>query len=70
MNYDVSEDLRAYESGELEDAAIVRLYQHLADTGQVWEMEGHYSKTALELAESGRITLPDFGLDTTYFFGP
>jgi hypothetical protein len=33
-------------------------------------MEAKYTKKAVELAEAGRITLPDFGLDTTYFFGP
>ena len=49
---------------------VVFLPNGYKDKGQVWEMEGHYSKTAVELAESGRITLPDFGLDTTYFFGP
>ena len=70
MNYDVSEDLRAYESGELDDAAIDRLFQHLVDTDLVWELDGHYGKTAVELAESSRITLPDVALDTTYFFGP
>jgi hypothetical protein len=70
MKYDVSENISAYESGKLDDAAINRLFQHLVDTGLVWELEGHLSKKAVELAESGRITLPDFGLDTTYFFGP
>ena len=70
MTYDVSENISAYEKGKLDNAAINRLFQHLVDTGQVWELDGHYSKTAVELAESGRITLPDFGLDTTYFYGP
>lgn len=70
MKYDVSESISAYENGKLDDAAIDRLFQHLADTGLVWELEERYHKKALELAESGHITLPDFGLDTTYFFGP
>jgi hypothetical protein len=34
------------------------------------EMEANYGKKAVELAEAGRITLPDFGLDPTYFFDP
>ena len=70
MKYDLSKNISAYENGHLDDAAIDRLFQHLVDTGLVWELEGHYSKTAVELAQSGRITLPDFGLDTTYFYGP
>jgi hypothetical protein len=70
MKYDVPENISAYEDGGLDDAAIDGLFQHLVDTGLVWELEGHFGKTAVELADSGRITLPNFGLDTTYFFGP
>ncbi len=70
MKYDVSENISAYENCKLGDAEIDKLFQHLVDTGLVWELEGHYSKTAVELAELGRITLPDIGLDTTYFIGP
>ena len=63
-------NISAYEDGKLDDYAVNELFQHLVETGQVLEMEANYGKKAVELAEAGRITLPNFGLDTTYFFGP
>jgi len=70
MTYNVTKYTSAYEDGNLDDYSVNELFQHLVDTGQVWEMEANYGKKAVELAETGRITLPNFGLDTTYFFGP
>ena len=70
MTYNVTKNIRAYEDGELHDDSVNELFQHLVDTGQVWEMDANYGKKAVELAEAGRITLPNFGLDTTYFSGP
>ena len=70
MNYNVTKNISDYENDLMDDVSIDKLFQHLVDTGQVWEMEAGYGKKAVELAEAGRITLPDFGLDTTYFFGP
>ena len=70
MNYNVTKNISDYENDLMDDASIDKLFQHLVDTGQVWEMEAKYAKKAVELAEAGHIKLPDFGLDTTYFFGP
>ncbi len=70
MTYDVTKNIGAYEDGELDDGSVNELFQYLVDTDQVWKMEAKYGKRAVELAGAGRITLPDFGLDTTYFFGP
>ena len=70
MPYNVAENISAYENGRLDEDAVIRLFQHLVDDGQVWVLDAKYGKTAVELAEAGRITLPDIGSDTTYFFGP
>ena len=70
MTYDVTKNLAAYEDGKLDDDSVNELFQYLMDTDQVWEMEASFGKRAVELAEAGRITLPDSGFDTTYFFGP
>ena len=70
MTYNVAENISAYEDGKLDDDSVNNLFQHLVDSGQVWQMEASYGKKAVELAEAGRITLPDFGLDPTYFFDP
>jgi len=66
----VTKNISDYEDGKLDDDAVNRLFQCLVDTGQVWDMEAEYAKKAVELSDAGRIKLPDFGLDTTYFFGP
>ena len=70
MTYDVSKNISAYEDGKLDDDSVNELFQQLVDTGQAWELDAKYGTKAVELAEAGRITLPNFGLDTTYFFGP
>ena len=70
MPYNVAENICAYESDRLDEEAVIKLFQHLVDNGQVWELDAKYGKKAVELSEAGRITLPDFGLDTTYFFDP
>jgi hypothetical protein len=70
MTYNVIENISAYEEGKLDDDSVNQLFQFLANTGQVWDMEANYGKKAVELAEAGRITLPDLGLDSTYFVGP
>lgn len=70
MIYNVAENISDYENGKLTDSSINELFQHLVNTGRVWEMEAKYAKKAVELSEAGFIVIPDFGLDTTYFFGP
>ncbi len=70
MTYNVTKNISAFEDGKLDDDSVNELFQHLVDTGQVWEMEANYGKKAVELGEVGRITIPSFGLDTTYFFDP
>ena len=70
MLYNVTENISAYEDGKLNEEAVIKLFQHLVNDGQAWELAAEYGKKAVELAEAGHITLPDFGLDTTYFFGP
>ena len=70
MTYDVAKNISDYEEGKLADVSINELFQYLVATGRVWQMEAKYAKKAFELDEAGRIKLPDFGLDTTYFFGP
>ena len=70
MSYDVAENISAYENDNLDEDAVIKLFQHLVDNGHVWELDAKYGKKAVELSEAGRITLPNFGPDTTYFFGP
>jgi hypothetical protein len=52
MTDNVSEKIRAFNAAILDDDAVDRLFQHLVDTGQVWQMEARYGKTAQKLAEA------------------
>ena len=42
-----------YESGEMAQEEVVEFFQELIDTGVVWELQGHYGRTALRLIEWG-----------------
>jgi hypothetical protein len=45
--------IMAYEGGELDEAATVDGFQHLIDSGIVWDLQGHYGRTAAALIKAG-----------------
>lgn len=45
-----------YENGEMSEAEIIEFFQSLVDTGMVWELQGHYGRTARALIEAGTIS--------------
>lgn len=51
MNY--LDQIIAYENGELTSEEVVDLFQTLIDSGQIWDLQGHYQRTAISLIESG-----------------
>ena len=55
-----------YEAGELTDAEILALFQHLVETGLAWQLQGHYGRTAKALLEAGVITERAIGADSRW----
>lgn len=51
--FDVTGQIIAYEEGELNDDEIIELFQHLIDTGFVWQLQGTYGRMATRLIEEG-----------------
>ena len=51
---DLTEKIIAYEQDELDEEATAELFQHLIDTGLVWQLQGSYGRKAMELIRSGQ----------------
>lgn len=47
--------IMSYEQGILCNDEIVYLFQQLIDSGLLWDLEGHYLRTAKYLLENGLI---------------
>ena len=45
----------AYKQGELSDEHCIELFQSLLDSGLVWQLQGHYGRTAQALIDEGYI---------------
>lgn len=52
-NYDEVGAMMAYEDGELDEVETIELFQHLIDSGLVWNLQGSYGRMARELIEKG-----------------
>ena len=50
----VVEKIIAYENGEMEDEReIVEFFQEIIDSGLIWQLQGHYQRTAKSLIDAG-----------------
>ena len=56
QSYDLTSAIIDYETGEIDEAGFIELFQYLVDTGLAWQLQGHYGRTAVALIEDGKIT--------------
>lgn len=52
-SYELVGAIVAYESGEMNEDAVIELFQHLIDTGMAWSLQGSYGRTATALINAG-----------------
>ena len=50
---DLTGQIIDYENGDLDDDAIIELFQALIDNGMAWSLQGHYGRAAQMLIERG-----------------
>lgn len=48
-------EIIAYETGNLSNNGIIRLFSKLIRNGQAWTLQGHYGRMATTLIEAGFI---------------
>jgi len=53
QQFDTVAFIMAFESGELTTEQCIDGFQHLIDSGAVWNLQGHYGRTAAELIREG-----------------
>ena len=53
--FDLVGSIMEYESGMMEEAQVLDLFQRLIDSGQVWNLQGSYGRTAEALIEAGLV---------------
>lgn len=56
--FSVTDYIIRWESGDLEFDEEVRLFQHLIDTGMVYQLQGFYGRHAQMMLDEGYLTLP------------
>ena len=54
----LTDQIIAYESGELTEAETIELFQRLVDCGLAWKLQGTYGRMAAHLIKAGKVTIP------------
>lgn len=51
--FDLVGSIMAYEQGEMGEDETQEFFQHLIDSGLVWQLQGSYGRTAQRLIQAG-----------------
>ncbi len=52
---DIVGKIMDFESGDLDDAGTLELFQELVNSGMAWQLQGHYGRMAQHLINEGYI---------------
>ena len=53
LHYNLTSQIIKYEEDGLDEEQTIELFQQLIDTGMVWELQGHYGRTAMYMLDNG-----------------
>ena len=55
-------DIIDFENGEMDADAMVEFFQGMINSGVVWQLQGHYGRTAVALINNGEcMSAEDYG---------
>jgi len=49
------DEINKYENGEMTEEEVISFFQGLVDSGIIWQLQGHYGRTAVSLLKEGLI---------------
>jgi hypothetical protein len=55
----LAERVLLYETDQMSEQEMIKLFQDLVDTGMAWKLQGHYGRTAMILLDAGVIAPPE-----------
>lgn len=53
IDFDLTDSIIRYETGEMTQDEIIQFFQIIIDSGIVWNLQGSYGRTAQQLIEKG-----------------